>query len=230
MDLAMLGLMNQLAWRSLWSHRAKSLVVGTVIALGVFILVLADALLDSIYDGMESSITSSITGHLQLYDKEAEDKLSLMGTLGNFLTQPHFGQIDDFEIVRHTVEKHPNVAAVIPMGTDSALIFSGNNMDQALQELRDALHLLAPLHSNQIMVALQSPIARVQAIIEHLNHEYKLIAQVTGQSKSTAAAMKNLKIVSAEDFWQQFALTPEPQLQFLDTRIAPLTDDSIPVF
>ena len=231
MDIAMLGLMNQLAWRSLWSHRAKSLVVGTVIALGVFILVLADALLDSIYEGMESSITSSITGQLQLYDKEAEDKLSLMGTLGNFLTKPHFGQIDDFEIVRNTVEKHPNVAAVIPMGTDSALIFSGNNMDQAVQELRDAIKQLDPaLTPNQIMLTLHPSLTRVQAIIEHLNHEYKLIAQVTGQSKSTASAVKNLNTVSTESFWQQFALTPEPQLQFLDTRIAPLMDDSIPVF
>ena len=96
----MFKLLSQLAWRSLWSHRAKSLVVGTVIAIGVFLLVLADALLDSIHEGMESSITASITGHLQIYDNRAEDKLSLMGTMGNFLTKPHIGQIENFQQVR----------------------------------------------------------------------------------------------------------------------------------
>ncbi|PCJ16609.1 MAG: hypothetical protein COB04_10485 [Gammaproteobacteria bacterium] len=231
MVTGMLGLMNQLAWRSLWSHRAKSLVVGTVIAMGVFILVLADAMLDSIYDGMESSITSSITGQLQLYDKEAEDKLSLMGTLGNFLTEPHFGQIDDFETVRKTVEAHPNVAAVIPMGTDSAMIFSGNSMDQALQELRDAIDQAnLELSPEQTLLVLKSPISRVKAIVEHLSDEYQLIAKITGQSDSTVTALKHINTVSTEQFWQEFALNPTQQLQFLDTRIAPLVDNSLPIF
>lgn len=227
----MFKLLSQLAWRSLWSHRAKSLVVGTVIAIGVFLLVLADALLDSIHEGMESSITASITGHLQIYDNRAEDKLSLMGTMGNFLTKPHIGQIENFQQVRRLVEQHPNVTAVIPMGTDSAIIFSGNSMDQTTDALRDTMAQFSPNTGDDLkVIALQPSIDRVNSIVEHLRKEYELILQLSESSTETEQALQNLARVSDESFWRGFIENPTPQLQFLETRIAPLMDDSMPVF
>jgi ABC-type lipoprotein release transport system permease subunit len=230
-DKGVLQLVFQLSIRSLWSHRVKNLVVGSIIFIGVFLLVTANAMLDSVSKGMESSITASITGHLQLYDKDAQDQLSMMGMMGNFLSKPHIGHVADFQTLRNEIEQHPNVKALIPMGTDTTIVYGGNRIDRAATELRHALKQLPPaLTAKEKQQHLHSHIQRLRDLIEHLHREYQLIIEFSGKQTKTAQALADLKQARSAVFWQELILEPGPKLQFLETRIAPLMDDENPVF
>lgn len=231
MDRSVLQLIFQLSVRSLWSHRLKNLVVGTIIFIGVFLLVVANAMLDSIGRGMESSITASITGHLQLYDKNAQDRLSMMGMMGNFLSTPNIGHIADFETLRATVEKVPNVKAVVPMGTDTAIVYSGNRIDQATAALRQAIKQLAPsMTRQQKEQTLQPHIQSLNDLLAHLQREYQLIVAFSANQDKTREALGYLAQTQQAIFWPSLLDDPEPGLQFLENRIAPLMEDENPVF
>ena len=96
MNIGFLPLLIRLSWRSIWSHRIKSVVVGCIIFIGIFFLVLTDAMMTSINLAMEKSLTKSITGHIQLFDSNARDKLTMLGMAGNLGADPNVGRIDDF--------------------------------------------------------------------------------------------------------------------------------------
>ena len=231
MDKGVLQLVFLLSIRSLWSHRIKNLVVGTIIFIGVFLLVTASAMLDSVGRGMESSITASITGHLQLYDKDAQDKLSMMGMMGNFLSKPHIGHVADFQTLRNEIEKHPNVKALIPMGTDTTLVYGGNRIDKATTALRQALKQLpSTLTNDEKQGAMQNHTQSLKDLIDHLHREYQLIIKFSGHQNKTQAALRHLDKTRSAEFWQALIDEPEPLFQFLETHIAPLMDDDNPVF
>ena len=231
MDKSVLQLVFQLSVRSLWSHRIKNLVVGSIIFIGVFLLVSASAMLESVGRGMESSITGSITGHLQLYDKDAQDQLSMMGMMGNFLSKPHIGHVADFQALRNEIEKHPNVKAVIPMGTDTTIVYGGNRIDQATSALRNTLKQLpSSLSDNEKHKAVQGHQQQLQALIDHLYREYQLIIEFSGHQTKTLDALNDLKKTQSDTFWNALLHNPEAPLQFLETHIAPLMEDENPVF
>src|SRR5690606_28468796 len=137
-NTAFLALLVKLSWRSIWSHRIKSLVVGCIIMIGVFLLVMSDAMMSSINLAMEKSLTWSITGHLQAYDSKARDKLTMLGMVGSLGADPNVGRIENFAEVKKLALQHPNVKHIVPMGTNYGLVFRGNIIDKLVTELRDA--------------------------------------------------------------------------------------------
>jgi hypothetical protein len=185
-DSGVAKLILRLSWQSMLSHRVKTFVVGFIIFFGVFLLVLTDALMTSINQGMSSSITSSITGDLQIYDSRAEDRLSLTGTMGNFMTQPNLGSIPDFEPVKNLLETHPNVRAIVPMGTDTALIFQGNTIDQLVTDIRQRL-----LHDGS-RADIRAPIEQLRTTCAQIKSEYTWIAKAIGSKPKTVEALENL--------------------------------------
>jgi putative ABC transport system permease protein len=53
-----------LAFRNIFLHKSKTLILGLVIAIGLFVLVVGNSFLDSATRGLESTYTSSFTGQL----------------------------------------------------------------------------------------------------------------------------------------------------------------------
>lgn len=216
-------LMLEMSWRSLVGHRVKSLVVSAIIILGGYLLVVADAMIDSINRAMKSSITMSITGDLQLYDANAVDKLSLMGFMGSFGAGQLIGTIPDFKAVREVVEQHPNVAAVVPMGTDMALIYQGNAMDQAITRLRSAVQK----HDEQ---NVEKEKETIRFLTQQLLDERKLSLSFTKDKQKMSQEITLLETVMGEDFWKPLQDQAQQTLQFLDTKVAPLDKQAEPIF
>src|SRR5262245_23039726 len=105
-----------LSVRHLYSHKVKTLIVGGLMLIGTFLVVLGTALLDSVEASMQKSITSSLAGHLQVYDKNAKDKLALFGSMS--MAQDDIGRMNNYERVKEVISQVPNVEAVVPMGID----------------------------------------------------------------------------------------------------------------
>ena len=96
-----LPLLIRLAVRSIWAHKVKSFIVGSLMAFGSFLVVSGIAMLDSLEDGMSKSIIHSLAGHLQVYSADAKDELSVYG--GTAMAGSDVGKIDKFDIIHQFI-------------------------------------------------------------------------------------------------------------------------------
>ncbi len=70
----------KLAWRNLWAHRSKTLVIGGLLLVAIFLMVVGNAFLDSAMVGLRKSFVESFTGEVIIGGK-AEGTPSLFGVL-----------------------------------------------------------------------------------------------------------------------------------------------------
>ncbi len=210
-------LLMTLALRSLWSHKAKSLIVGSLIFFGTLLVVLGTAMLDSIERSMSASIIQSVAGHIQVYDADAKDPLALFGS--GFMGADDIGEIDDIAPVREVLEGVDNVRAVVPMGIGLATVSMPQELDQVLQSLRDALG-----RGDAADAATQK--GRITTIVADLTTEYHERSKVSSDQETIAEALADLGQVTSGAAWEGLEGDGrEMALQWLDTHIAPLASD-----
>ncbi|MCB9727132.1 MAG: FtsX-like permease family protein [Deltaproteobacteria bacterium] len=214
--VAQLRLMVVLGLRSLWTHKVKTLTVGSLLFFGTFLVVVGTALLDSIESSMARSITASLAGHIQLYDADAKDPLALFGS--GFMGSDDIGEIPDFAPVKAAVSAVPNVAAVVPMGIGMATISTPVELDQVFLSLREAVR-------DKDQARIDALAKRTRAIATDLVTEYANRAKISTDTERIAKAQADLARVLSDAFWKELEDSPELSIQFLDSHIAPLASD-----
>jgi ABC-type lipoprotein release transport system permease subunit len=219
--LEMIKLIMKVAFRNLWLYRVKTLVIGTLLCLGTFLGVIGFSLLRDVEGSMRESIIGSIAGHLQIYSDKAKDDLALFG--GGFMGRADIGELPDIVPYREVALAHPNVQAFVPMGLDMSMLGRGNEMDESLDLLRQAL-------KDQDPVAIQTRIDAVRFQLEQLKKEAaeqkKLAADVAIIEEREADIAK----VEAPGFLDDLKTVDETKLQFLETKIAPLSGEKTPIY
>src|SRR5687767_5938913 len=183
---------------------------------GTALVVFGTSLLDSVEKSMSESITASIAGHLQVYSAEAKDELAIFG--GGFMAADDVGRIDKYGALRKALEGAPNVKAVIPMGIDMASATSPGEVERALGELRRAVR-----DGNKTPIAaLELQITEMAALMKK---EMETNAAISEDKKKFQESIELIDRVLAPDFWKDFDQDPYGKLEFLDTKIATLTED-----
>ncbi|MDJ0763136.1 MAG: FtsX-like permease family protein [Myxococcota bacterium] len=205
-----------LAWRGLFTHKLKNLMVGLLIIFGAFLLVLGTSLLSSIERSMNQSITSSLAGHLQVYDKHATDELALFG--GMFIGAEDIGSIADFATVNKTLSAVPNVKAVVPMGIGTAEVVAQSRLDTAIEALRHAIE-----SGDAEKIAHVS--TQVRRTAEQLKIEYQNRASVQSNLKEIEENLARIERVVGDAFWADLMTAPLEKIEYLDTKLAPLVDE-----
>jgi ABC-type lipoprotein release transport system permease subunit len=205
-----------LAIRNLTSHWVKSLLVGGIMFFGTFLVVTGDALLDSIQRSMEQSITSSLAGQLQVYSADAKDPLSLFGSIG--FGSSDIGEIGDFAKIDASLSQVDNVKAVVPMGITIALAYGGNDIDKVLSDLRSAVKA-------DDQAEIPTLVDRVRRILANISKDEETRAEITSDQAKLADDRANIDRATSDEFWASFATDPYGALDFLDTKIAPLSAD-----
>ena len=127
----------RMALRNVLAQRVKSLIVGSVFALGTALTLVGGAVVDAMDLGMQRSVVESLAGHLQLHSANGRDELAIYGD--EFAGLPEIGVMPDFQRVAEVVRSVPNVAAVVPMGSQFAMVAGGNDFDRRLADLRAAV-------------------------------------------------------------------------------------------
>jgi ABC-type lipoprotein release transport system permease subunit len=211
-----LRLLVRLALRNLLAHRIKSLIVGSILFFGTFLVVLGSSILDSVEESMARAITSSLSGHLQVYSDKAEEPLALFGGFGT--GQPNIGEIENFGQVEGPIEAVDNVKAVVPMGVTIATVFGQTELDQVLNEMREAVR-------NGETERLPNLETQVKRIATTLMGEIETRAKVTGDPEKVQGDKVALEKALSDEFWTQFEAAPLPALDFLDSAIAPQSQD-----
>jgi ABC-type lipoprotein release transport system permease subunit len=220
-----LRVIAQIALRNLFASRVKTLIVGGIIGFGACIVVFGTSLLDSIDQAMSRSITGSVAGDIQVYSSESKEVLDVFGGLG--MSGNDVAPIPDFARLRHALLTVPNVAAVVPMGIDSAMVPAGNSADQLLAALRvQATKRIAGDRSDAVQREYTSLKDHVHQIIRLLKNDYENAKRVRTEGSEIAEDLAAVDQANTEAFWNGFDEDPLERLEFLENRIAPLVADS----
>jgi ABC-type lipoprotein release transport system permease subunit len=224
-SLDTLRMVTEIAWRNLLANRWKTLIVGGIIGFGALLLVLGGTLLDGVEQAMSRSIIGSIAGHIQVYSRDSKDELDVLGGLG--ADAPQIEPLD-FGKLKQALEKVKNIEAVVPMGISSALVTSGNSIDQALARLRESCNAIAKgSQSPELMRRHAAEKGLVRQNVSVLLHDVDNAKQLLSDAEVLVRDEHDAIIEAAsEPFWASFDADPFAHLEFLENRIAPVATDA----
>lgn len=213
----------KIALRNVLLHKVKTLIIGFIIIFGTTLAIVGNAFVDAISTGMQRSLTNSVTGEIQVYSSDAKDKIAVLGNMGGDM--PDIAHVNDFVKVRETLlAQVPNISAVIPMGTNIAMVSPGNILDVKLEELRTAYQ--AKSRDTRKITALKG---HVRAILEDLQRkqaENKVaVTKLMKVDKLFEEAPIHLKKALSDEFWNGFDAQYESRIEFLANHAAPLLFD-----
>lgn len=220
-----LGLILQMALRNLLASRWKTLIVGGIIAFGALLVVVGSSLLDGVDRAMRGSITGSVAGHIQVFSSQSKDELEIIGGMGS--DSPDIAELPDYAKVRQVLLAVPNVKAVVPMGINSALVTSGNTVDQALAHLRETVSARASGgQSAELAQRYAAQKAHVRQIVSVLGRDAEHAKVISSEKAIATEDIEVMQRVSSPEFWSTFDGDPYEHLEFLENRVAPLSADA----
>jgi len=97
----------RIAFRNIWEHKAKSFIIGTLIILGVVIIVLGNALIDSSEAGIRKQFIESFTGDAMIHGP-SDSVVSVFG-LESMDGEMEIPTIPDYDKVLADVKADPGV-------------------------------------------------------------------------------------------------------------------------
>jgi len=215
------GVLVQIAFRNLFASKAKTLIVGGIILVGAVLVVVGSSLLDTVDRGMRGSIQGSLAGHLQVYNARSKDDLALYGGMTG---ESQLEVIPDFAALKAVLEKVPNVKDVVPMGIDQAMVSTGNELDVALEKLRDDVRRReagdASAERARLCEAHKAHVRRMAELLQAELRESRAIADEK-YLRERAAEWEDLGRANTGAFWAGFDRDPLASLEFLENRVAP---------
>ncbi|WP_224369347.1 ABC transporter permease [Hyalangium versicolor] len=220
--LGTLKLLLQVAFRNLLKSKVN-IIIGGIIFFPSCLVVTGGSLLDSMNSSMSRSIIGSLSGHLQVYSDKSKEELALFGNMGG---EADIAAIDSFTPIKTALEKHPNVKTVVPMGTNGALITSGNTVDLTLARIRDLYRKNAaegetPERRAQIE-SLKAHVRHLAELLEAEKETRKVLMRDEARDPSEIAALEKAR---SDAFWADFDKDPLGSLEFLENQLAPQVAD-----
>jgi ABC-type lipoprotein release transport system permease subunit len=209
------------AVRNIALHKVKSMVVGGILLSGSFLVVFGLSILGSIENTMSQSIIGSVAGHLQVYSTDAKDDLALFGS--GFFGRDDLGEIPKFEQVREEVLKHPNVASIIPMSFENAIVGRGNLLDELFEKFRT---VVKSGRENEILAMIETIKQNLRTVRSDLENEVK----IAGNPNDVKKQIADVETALSDSFWSGLKADPESLMIFLESKIAPLSGEKEPLY
>ena len=103
----------RIAMRNLRQHRSKTIIIGVLVALGVFLLIAGNSILDASSEGTKRVFIENFTGHIMVRAK-ADVPVSIGGTTGVVLDDFAGPRIPYYDQVYEYLSGLPEIAAVNP--------------------------------------------------------------------------------------------------------------------
>lgn len=71
-----MNLSTKIAWRNVWRHKSKSLIIGVILFLGAFLMTLGNSVVAGMETGLEKNLKGTFTGDIiVISDKEEKDAI-----------------------------------------------------------------------------------------------------------------------------------------------------------
>ncbi|HEX5744944.1 MAG TPA: FtsX-like permease family protein [Archangium sp.] len=219
--MGQLKLLVQVAFRNLFASWVN-VIIGGIILFGTVLVVVGGAVVDSLDESMSRSIIGSVAGHLQVYSEKSKDSLALYGKMGG---EADLRVIERFSDIKKVLEQHPNVKTVVPMGTNSTLLMSGNTVDLTLARLRDLYKQAAAGETPGLRAQIDSLKSHVRQMIALLEKDLERRNAIAAENAMDPADLRALERARTPEFWDGFEKDPLASLELLENRIAPLVTD-----
>lgn len=102
----------KMAWGNLFLHKAKSLLLGTIMCLGIAILFVGNSLIDTAIGGLRKMFVEGFTGDLMVTGPTAFPTTIFGETAGGEQVIPHIAKFPDYETF---LASEKGVAATLPL-------------------------------------------------------------------------------------------------------------------
>ncbi|MEN6297639.1 MAG: FtsX-like permease family protein [Rectinema sp.] len=123
----------RMAFRNIFEHKSKSLIIGTLLAVGALILVLGNSFIDTSEAGIKRTFTDNYTGDVFISGISEDGDVSLFGVTspGGLSSTP---TIPDYEKVLSMVRESPLTSKATGMATGFALVSKEENNEAPNQD------------------------------------------------------------------------------------------------
>ncbi len=215
----------RIALRNIVATKVRTLIIGLLVTFGTVLVVLGGSMLSTLDYTMSKSIIGSVSGHLQVYSRDAKDDLEFFAPPTG---TPNIGVIHDFVGVKKVIEGVEGVKAVVPMGSDMAIVFSGNILDLKLAELRDAQRA----GDQESFDVIADHIQRIVSLLgEHMDNLKGFAREDAAGASDMEKSLEHLARVNDDAFWEALhGDDPEEEVVFLENKIAKLAMDESMLF
>ena len=103
----------KIAWRNIFRHRGKSLVIGSILALGALLLTLGNSVISGMEKGLEKSVVESFTGDIILVSQDQIDDNVILDMAGKPLED-----IFRYDTIKPYLENSGLFTGFVPAGKD----------------------------------------------------------------------------------------------------------------
>jgi putative ABC transport system permease protein len=108
-----MGVLFKIVYRNLKEHKVKSLIIGIIIAFGMYILVVGNSIIDTVTAGISKNFVEYNTGHIAVFPSSLEDP-ALAGGGPPMMDDGVVPIIRDYNSVVKTVTAHQKISLVSP--------------------------------------------------------------------------------------------------------------------
>ena len=117
----------RIAFRNLFEHKSKSLIIGILLAMGSLILILGNSFIDASREGIRTTFTDNYTGDVFVSGVSQEGAVSLFGvtSVGGLAATP---TIPDFEKTIALIKASPLVGKATGMATSYGVVTKGEEL------------------------------------------------------------------------------------------------------
>jgi putative ABC transport system permease protein len=116
-----MAVLLRIAWRNLREHRAKTLIVGLIIAFGIALLIFGNALMTTAARGAKGYFIDNFTGHLMIHGK-GERVPSIFGYTMVSTGTEVIPRVPEYDEVYRYIVAQPEVADAAPQISSYAML------------------------------------------------------------------------------------------------------------
>lgn len=113
-----MGVIWRIAFRNLREHKTKTLIIGSIITIGIAVLVVGNSLMDTATAGLKRNYIENYTGHI-IVTGQHDEALSLFGSNSTDKPVP---LIPEFEKVQEYIDTLDTVAVYSPQAVGQATV------------------------------------------------------------------------------------------------------------
>ncbi|MFC1617400.1 FtsX-like permease family protein [Candidatus Margulisiibacteriota bacterium] len=122
-----MNLILMIAWRNIFRHKGKTLVIGTILFLGALIMTLGNGIISGLNKGLEENIVQSFSGQVLIISEEQKSEAVLMSSTGQTI-EP----VQDYQKVKKALQKVDFIDDFLPIGVGYVWVLNdaGQPVDQ----------------------------------------------------------------------------------------------------
>lgn len=114
----------KIAWRNIFRHKGKSIVIGTILFLGAFLMTVGNGVISGMEAGLEKNIVNSFTGDIVVISDKQKDDSILFSMMGKSV-EP----INNYLDIKNIIQKQDYIEKYIPVGKNMAMALNEEGGD-----------------------------------------------------------------------------------------------------